>query len=60
MRLTREQSYAALEKFGCYVTEVCDKGHKNAVAGRNRRALGAPWGRGCLCWTIIHLTQILV
>ena len=25
MRLTREQSYALLEKHGCYVTEVCDK-----------------------------------
>ena len=25
MRLTAEQSYAALEKFGCYVTEACDK-----------------------------------
>jgi hypothetical protein len=25
MRLTREQSYALLEKYGCYVTEVCDK-----------------------------------
>lgn len=25
MRLTTEQSYALLEKHGCYVTEVCDK-----------------------------------
>ena len=25
MRLTTEQSYALLEKYGCYVTEVCDK-----------------------------------
>jgi hypothetical protein len=25
MRLTREQSYEALEKFGCYLTEGCDK-----------------------------------
>jgi hypothetical protein len=25
MRLTTEQSYAALERFGCYVTEACDK-----------------------------------
>jgi hypothetical protein len=25
MRLTTLQSYAALEKFGCYVTEACDK-----------------------------------
>jgi len=25
MHLTREQSYALLEKHGCYVTEVCDK-----------------------------------
>jgi hypothetical protein len=25
MKLTREQSYALLEKHGCYVTEACDK-----------------------------------
>jgi hypothetical protein len=25
MRLTTEQSYALLEKHGCYVTEACDK-----------------------------------
>jgi hypothetical protein len=25
MRLSREQAYALLEKYGCYVTEACDK-----------------------------------
>jgi hypothetical protein len=25
MKLTTEQSYALLEKYGCYVTEVCDE-----------------------------------
>jgi hypothetical protein len=25
MRLTAEQSYALLEKYGCYITEACDK-----------------------------------
>lgn len=44
MKLTAKESYALLTKYGCYVTEVCDKCHRLLGPVRfSRHGRGGQW-----------------